>query len=158
VRYRGATPTRNYVLQGKLDITGIASNAHIQFAFTDGKRILLWDYDSKGVFDLGWAYTKDKVDTYSFTPGQTLTISWKIVVTDNDLYFYIGDELKLVYTAIPAELTALRLGSEETACKFYDMSCLTLADDAAEFNQQLAAMQSAIQTYGSSTTEARLRV
>jgi len=152
VTYKSKNLNRNFILTGKLDITESGTNAHIQFGIDTGNnRVLLWDNDSNKSFLLCIPYTTSGIpadDTYTLESGKTLTISWKIVMTDDDMYFFIGDELKIVYTGLPAG--ELKLGSEATAVKFYDMTAKTKVDDGAAYDEAIKEYASIIAQYGSS--------
>ena len=162
IDYNGKKLTGNYVLSGKLDITGTGTNPHIQFGILDNgnNRILLWDNETKGTFKLCIPYDTNvpAEDIYTFTAGQTLTIEWKIVCHNDYVYFYVGNELKLVYTAINnTKSFPLTLGSEAVDCRFYDMEALTLEDDKADYEAAIAAMNDTITKYSQHTTFERLR-
>ena len=150
IAYKSGTLNRNYILCGKLDITASGNNAHIEFGIDNGnERILLWDNTSEKTFKLCIPYTTSGIpeeDIYRLKSGETLTVDWKIVMTDDDLYFFIGDELKIVYTGLGAG--ALIIGSENAACKFYNMSALTKADDKEEYENALSAYSAMIAEYG----------
>jgi hypothetical protein len=150
-------------LEGKLDITKRANNPHIQFGILDNgnERILLWDHASNGQFKLVIPYDTASVpaeDVYTHENGSTLTIRWKIVATDDDVYFFIGDELKLVYTA-QKNLSShpLTIGSEATECKFYEMKAITKSADPDAFNDALAKISDVIDLYGSKTSAQKIR-
>ena len=164
ITYKNQVLSTNYVLEGKLDISKRTTNAHIQFGILDNgnERILLWDNNSDGKIKLVIPYNTGNVpneDIYVHENGTTLTLRWKIVVTDDDVYFYINDELKLVYAAQKGLSDhVLTLGSEGTECKFYDMKAITQAADPDEFNAALAEMSDVIDTYGSKTVAEKIRV
>ena len=150
VYYKSGVLNRNFILEGKLDITESGSNAHIQFGIDGGSnRVLLWDNDSNKSFLLCIPYITSGVpadDTYMFESGKTLTIEWKIVMTDDDMYFFIGNELKIVYTGLPGG--DLKLGSEAAAVKFYDMTAKTKVDDGAAYDEAIKEYASIISQYG----------
>jgi len=150
IYYAGKALDRNYVLSGKLDITESGTNAHVQFGInTFDHRVLLWDNDSNKSFLLCIPHITSGVpqeDTYTLESGKTLTISWKIVMTDDDMYFFIDNELKLVYTGLPAG--KLLIGSQNTVCRFYDMTATTKADDGAAYDEAMKEYASIIAQYG----------
>ncbi|MBQ7171719.1 MAG: hypothetical protein IJR89_05530 [Clostridia bacterium] len=152
VTYKGGALDRNFILRGKLDITESGTNAHVEFGVNSAKeRVLLWDNTTQKTFKLCIPYVTTGIpaeDIYRLESGKTLTLDWKIVMTDDDLYFFIGDELKLVYTGLPAG--ALVIGSENAACRFYDMTALTKTDDGAEYEQALAEYADLLAEYGKS--------
>ncbi len=163
IKHKGETLSRNYVISGSLDITAITTNSHIQFGVVDSGfgRILLWDNESNGKFKLAIPYETNNIpaaDIFTYTNGTTLTLQWKLVVTDDDAYFYVNNELKLVYTALGTGNEALIIGSEGTACKFYNISVKTMNGDADEYAAELANMSSVISQYGSRTTSEKIRV
>ena len=162
VKYQGVDLTNNYILSGKLDVKDIGTNAHIQFGILDSgnNRILLWDNESRGAFKLCVPYDTNvpAKDIYTYTAGQTLTIEWKIVCHNDYVYFFIGDELRLVYTAINnTQKIPLTVGSENVQCSFYDMKAITLADDKAEYDRAIADMNDIIAKYGTHKSYERLR-
>ena len=152
--YKGKILNRNYVISGKIDVTAVGNNPHIHFKFDgDGNRILLWDNPGDGALKLKCAVNGnyDALGTvpdnakYQIKSGEKLTITWKLVATDNDAYLYINGELRMVWKNIPGN--SVNLSSEAVACKFYDMTAKTLADDKAEYEKIISDMQSTIDTY-----------
>ena len=155
--YKGKVLNRNYVISGKIDVTAVGGNPHIHFKFDgDGNRILLWDNPGDGSLKLKCAVNGnyDALGTvpdnakYQVKSGETLTIEWKLVVTDNDAYLYLNGELRMVWKNIPGN--SVNLSAEHVACKFYDMTAKTLADDKAEYEQIISDMQSTIDAYANS--------
>lgn len=163
ITYKNEILSQNYILEGKLDITKRTTNSHIQFGILDNgnERILLWDNASDGKIKLVIPYDTAGVpaeDIYTHTNGTTLTLSWKLVVTDDDVYFYINDELKLVYVAQKGLSShPLTIGSEGTECKFYDMKAITKSADPDAYNAALDAMSDVIDLYGSQTAAQKVR-
>ena len=152
--YKGKMLNRNYVISGKIDVTAVGNNPHIHFKFDgDGNRILLWDNPGDGSLKLKCAVNGnyDALGTvpdnakYQIKSGEKLTLTWKLVVTDNDAYLYINGELRMVWKNIPGN--SVNLSSEAVACKFYDMTAKTLADDKAEYEKIISDMQSTIDAY-----------
>ena len=168
ITYGTETLTRNFVLSGKLDITDVDNNPHVEFRFINfSDRFLIWGNDIKagqsGDFKVGYACggthvnTAPAEDTYAYTAGETLTLEWKIVITDNDAYLYINNELKLVYVSLPSDAcNPFRLSSENAACKFYDMEAVTLLSDETAYEAELAAMQDVIDQYDNSSSSANV--
>ena len=163
VTYKNEILSCNYVLEGKLDIIKRTTNAHIQFGILDNgnERILLWDNNSDGNVKLVIPYNTNNVpaeDIYTHQNGTTLTLDWKIVATDDDVYFYVNGELKLVYAAQKGLSShPLTLGAEGVECKFYEMKAITKAADPDKFNAKLGEMSDVIDTYGSKTTAEKIR-
>ena len=163
VNYRGSDLVDGYVLTGKLEITKKTTNSHVQFGILDNgnERILLWDHTSSGQFRLCIPYDTASVpaeDIYTLTNDGPLVIEWKIVYHENNLYFFIDGELKLVYAAINnSKGTPLKLGSEATDCRFYEMSALTAEDDAEEYNAVIESMSDIIDTYKNKTSYEKIR-
>ena len=160
--YNGNKLTNNYIVSGKLDITGTGTNPHIQFGILDSgnNRILLWDNETKGAFKLCIPYDTNvpAEDIYTFKSGETLTIEWKIVCHNDYVYFFIGNELKLVYTAINnTQKVPLVLGSEAADSKFYEMNAITLSDNKAEYESAIAEMNDIITKYSQYKSYERLR-
>lgn len=137
--YLGAPLSRNFILEGKFDLTGKGNNAHIEFRFgTDSNnRFLLWDNDNNNQFGLGWCdkgvYQNPTNQDYTFVNGETLTISYKIVASSKNVYFYINDVLLAIYVNIPDGTKDFYLGSESCDIKFYDLKAVTLVDDKDEY-------------------------
>ena len=154
--YKGKTLNRNYVISGKIDITDTSGNPHVGFDFdTYANRILLWDNQTNGQYKVGYAYNGDhKNDApanaiYTKETGKTLTLEWKIVVTNSDAYFYVNGDLRLVWKNIPGN--SLTLNTQAMDAKFYDMTAKTLADDKAEYEKIISDMQSTIDAYKNNT-------
>ena len=156
--YKGKILNRNYVISGKIDVTAVGNNPHIHFKFDgDGNRILLWDNPGDGSLKLKCAVNGnyDALGTvpdnakYQIKSGEKLTITWKLVATDNDAYLYLNGELRMVWKNIPGN--SVNLSSEAVACKFYDMTAKTLADDKAEYEKIISDMQSTIDAYKNNT-------
>ena len=156
--YKGKILNRNYVISGKIDVTAVGNNPHIHFKFDgDGNRILLWDNPGDGSLKLKCAVNGnyDALGTvpnnakYQIKSGEKLTLTWKLVVTDNDAYLYINGELRMVWKNIPGN--SVNLSSEAVACKFYDMTAKTLADDKAEYEKIISDMKSTIDAYKNNT-------
>ena len=152
--YKGKILNRNYVISGKIDVTAVGNNPHIHFKFDgDGNRILLWDNPGDGSLKLKCAVNGnyDALGTvpdnakYQIKSGEKLTITWKLVATDNDAYLYLNGELRMVWKNIPGN--SVNLSSEAVACKFYDMTAKTLADDKAEYEKIISDMQPTIDAY-----------
>ena len=154
--YKGKTLNRHYVISGKIDITDTSGNPHVGFDFdTYANRILLWDNQTNGQYKVGYAYNGDhKNDApanaiYTKETGKTLTLEWKIVVTNSDAYFYVNGDLRLVWKNIPGN--SLTLNTQAMDAKFYDMTAKTLADDKAEYEKIISDMQSTIDAYKNNT-------
>ena len=155
IAYKGALLNRNYILTGKLDIVSSGRNGHAEFKFSgDNNRILLWDNNTDGNWKVGYAcggaYNSNAPakDIFVKESGKTLTLEWKLVVTDNDVYFYVNNALRLVWKGVPG--SDITLSTENVGGKFYDMSALTLKDDKAEYDTAVAGMKSVIDSYAAS--------
>lgn len=152
--YRAMPLREEYVLTGKVDITDIAANAHMQFRF-DGNdnRFLLWDANIAGAtsdnrFGLGWkcgsaAYVTEEA-RYTFTPGETLTIGFRLIVSEHNAYFYFYDTaqsayvMEAVFMNVPVAENLL-VGTEFMAARVYDLSALTKLDDPVAYAAALAS-------------------
>ena len=152
INYKNHDLRKNYVLSGKVDVTDCANNAHLVIGWdTFSDRLLLWDNQSDGNFKMGYAYNgAHKNDApsnaiYTKEAGKTLTLEWKLVVTNSDAYFYVNGDLRLIWKGIPDK--ALLITSEHATCKFYDMTAKTLADDKAEYEKIISDMKSTIDAY-----------
>lgn len=164
VTYKNQILSDRYVLEGKLDITQRTNNAHIQFGILDNgnERILLWDNENTGNFKLVIPYNTNNVpaeDVFTLQTGAPLTLSWKLVVTDDDVYFFVNGELRLVYAAQKGLAShPLTLGAEGVECKFYNMQAITQASDPDAYAAALEGMADVIEAYGSKTAAEKIRV
>ncbi len=154
----------NAIISGKIDITDKQTNAHIGFEFADyDDRFLIWDNNNDGTFGLGWAFPNHLNEThaptedlYKFTAGQTLTLNWKVVLYNDNIYFYLSEgsnalELKAIYKNHDIN-SNLSIYSEETGCKFYDMEVLSKANDETGFNNAISALSADMAKANSLTT------
>ena len=145
--YRGLPLTNNYVLTGKIDITVAKNNPHAQFKFNGDNRFLVWDgenFQGNGSMGLGWqvngTHFSDDDDIYAYTQGEQFTVLFKLVVTDNNAYFYFGSDndgtvtytLDAVYVNLPDSLT-LTYGTENMSAKLYNLTAKTALDDPDEY-------------------------
>lgn len=154
---------RNYVLEGKIDITEIINNAHIEFRFNgDANRMLLWNRASDGQFKVGYNYNNGGYNTdaaanatYAFTSGTTLTLGFKLVVTSSDAYLFINDSFVLAFIDIAGSELGLILSSEAATCRFYDMQIATKADTLAEYNEKLSEIDTVIEAYKDAASGAK---
>ena len=151
--YQNTSLNRNYILQGKLEISDYGSNSHIVIKFSgDENRLLIWDDDSNGTWGIGWAcgtYVNPSLteDVFVKPSDGSLTLTWKLVVTASDAYFYANDELRLVWKNIPGN--SVNLSSQATTCKFYEMTAMDLTHDKEKYEAEIAAMQDVIDSYAS---------
>ena len=151
--YQNTSLNRNYILQGKLEISDYGSNSHIVIKFSgDENRILIWDDDSNGTWGIRWAcgtYVNPSLtgDVFVKPSDGPLTLTWKLVVTASDAYFYANDELRLVWKNIPGN--SVNLSSQATTCKFYEMTAMDLTHDKEKYKAEIAAMQDVIDSYAS---------
>lgn len=155
--YKNETLTRNFILSGKIDITDKGNNGHIHFKFSgDANRVLLWDNETKDTWKVGYAcngsYNSNAPANAIYTreAGKTLTIEWKIVITDKDAYLYFNGELRLVWKNLPG--SDMIISSENVSCKIYEMKALSLKNDKAEYEAEIAQMQETIDAYKNSAS------
>ena len=130
----------------------------MRFGADMNNRLLLWDHASNGKFKLCWAYENNVPDShvYTFTTGSTITFDWKLVVTDNDIYFYVNDVLKLVRTAFNPQ--PVYIGSEALSAQFTDMVAVTKKNNAAEYEAEMEKIAADITAYGSQTIDRKIVV
>ncbi len=151
VQYMGKALSNNYIMTGKIDIKEFGGNPHIQFRVDSNNRFLLW---KKGDGKLHLYLNTDGAINNSIPEEDKYalhdTVTWKIVRTSDDCYLYMDGELKMVLSGVMKSGT-LNLGSEDLACKFYDMNVLTLADDESAYNTAIAEYADDINTYGSAS-------
>jgi hypothetical protein len=148
-----------FVVEGKLDITSLttANNPHVEFRLngTDSNRFLLWDNEKKGMFKVSSIMAGKTVrddatgnDLITFTAGNTLTLTWKIVVYNGDYYYYINNELRLINKQ-GAAVSSINLGMQGGSCKFYDMKAYIKSNDSEGFATQIAKIQSDVTAHAS---------
>ncbi len=162
VYYKGEALNDNYILTGKLDITATKSSWGDPFVMfgtdTENNRVLLSDMDKDGTFKLTIPSEGETnvpaEDSYVLTDGQAITLTWKIVMVDGDFFFYIGDELKLVYCDLGAG--ELLLGSNVTSCRFYDFTVLTNENDSEAYMAAIDQYQDTIDVYQGETGKKRV--
>ncbi len=154
VLYKGAALTNNYILSGKIDITKLGNNAHFEFDFLGQhgeKRMLLWNNESNNKLKVGYAYNGHDAGTpvYDFTPGQTLTLDFTLIYANNNAYWYINNDLVLVFVNATGTGSANILGisSENMECKFYNMTAISKDFDNQEYTTALATYQETINLY-----------
>lgn len=150
ILYCGTPLSRSFILTGKSNVTGTADNGHIEFRFGEksNSRFLIWNNNSDGIFKITAAYDtgNELIRTLTFDEG--LEFDWKLVVTDNDGYLYINNELCVILTEISGSEKNLYVGSEGLDVNFTDMKAITQEKDEAEFDAEIAAMQSVIDIFG----------
>lgn len=118
--------------------------------------MILWDrfatgefrerYIYKGQYDSGY---QDALHCYVFEAGQTLTLTFKVVMVDNNAYLYVNGELVLVFVNATAtgKAESLRISSSRVACHIYDMKAVTKDADGQEYEMAIAAVKDDIDTY-----------
>ncbi len=144
VTYRGLPIKNDYVLSGTLNITSanIGSNPHAHFVFnTSANRLLIWDNNGNGKFGAAWGlsdnYTNEAgYENYTYSAG--CNIYFRLIVKGTTAYFYLGSEagqynLEAIWQNVPI-VSSLKIGAEQMACSFKNMTVKTLADDATEYN------------------------
>jgi len=154
--YGGKKLHRNFIIDGQFRINEYATNGHVAFQLAKNNRILLWDNastknsffvtgQSNGTHFDGWG------PKYSFPAGSTMT--YRLLVTGDDAYFYIGDTLYLVMTnfGASAENGGVEFASQSVDIDYMNMTALTLADNETEYNAELAKMNAEVSLYGAKT-------
>lgn len=122
--------TNQYSISGKLRVTSISSNAHIEFAFGGDhllNRFLLWDNDSNGSLNIGYFGNNASIIVGNANNvGATLNneITWQVVASEKHVYFYINDTLQLVYLNMNPTASFM-IGAESCAVSFYDIESVT---------------------------------
>ena len=147
-----------FIIGGKLDLieAPAGANAHIEFKFNgnDSYRFLLWDnndnvnYNYKVGFNMGSGYDAAAKDIFMFE-NQTLTLTWKIVVTGGYRMFYVNDQLRAINKG-GADVTAFNLSAENAQVRFYDIKAYMSSNDPTGFETQKTAVQADIDKYASS--------
>ncbi len=167
VSYGGKQLTDNYIISGKLDIydsdmskpNNQCPHIHIGFGMSTADRILLYDRSLSGKYELGlpYTYSTDGTDSFVKEQGKTLTIEWMIVKVNGNAFFYLGGELRAVYTGM-SKTNGLLVGSEWNDSKFYDMKALSLELDSTLYQTEIAKYSSVISQYQNQTTNNKIRV
>ena len=133
----GIAVTNNYSVSGKLKVTEIVSNPHIQFLLASGVRFLLWDPKADGTFNGGYQFAGKHINelkNISFAVNEE--ISWELVTTERNSYFFVNGELKMVFTDLNS--TSLSIGGNKTGVSFYDINTITKAFNSTEWEAVLA--------------------
>lgn len=150
VRVNGETLKNNYSLKGKMKIGTSGTNPHIQFSLDETNfqnRYLVWDNDTNGVYNAGYAYAGDhKAASGSAAVKANEEIKWEVVTTEKHSYFYVNDVLQFIFLNINAK--TLIIGAENVAVDFYDIEAIT-SYDADAYASVLAREE--IAQYESST-------
>ena len=143
---------KEYAVSGKLKISSIGFNPHIQLSFDDTNfqnRFLLWDPQSSngGTLKLGYACNGahiSNVGKASVTANQE--VSWELVVSAKHAYLYINNALELIFLNLNPS-SALIVGAENCAVRLYD---IVVNSDYAS-----VLARSEISTYENSTNTAK---
>ena len=93
---------------------------------------------------LGWQvngdYVSDDDDIYAYNQNEQFTVLFKLVVTDNNAYFYFGNDnegtvtytLNSVFVNLPDSLTLI-YGTENMSAKLYNLTAKTALDDPDDY-------------------------
>ena len=145
VVYRGLSLKNEFVLTGKIDVTVVDSNPHIQFGFHSRCRFLIWDSNTTGSFGIGWrdasnSHIGKDVGLVPYTKNVKVTIPFKLAITSKNAYFYLGSEnggtVEYTLKAVCKNVTTfsnLAYGTEAMNSRAYDLVAKTKADDSAEY-------------------------
>jgi hypothetical protein len=153
--YKRSPLKRNFVLNGKIDITQLGNNAHLEFRFGGYEyRMLLWNNESNNRLKVGYAYGSYNSDApenaiYTFTPDQTLTLDFKLAVTDDDGYLYINGQLVLVFIHVSGtgDVNPLVISSESMGCKIYNMTACSKDFDSSDYVAAVSSMSETLNLY-----------
>ncbi|MBE6635750.1 MAG: hypothetical protein E7617_06110 [Ruminococcaceae bacterium] len=147
IKYNGADITADYVISGKLDVTQLGNNAHLQWRFNEAYRFLLWDSNSDKTYGVGWEEnnghkneTQSGSLTFKFDASSTNTLEWTLAVTDNEAYFYINGTLVKKFTSFATTRQHLNIGASYFGAKFYDIRLTVKSADADAYAAKLAAL------------------
>jgi len=153
----GKMLTTNYLLQGKMKVTAVATNAdgtpnnpHVEIGFTStSNRFLLWNNDKDNAFGLGWCangtHTSETaqggVEKWVFDGVNPLELTFKLLVTENDAFLYVDGVLELIGFNIPNLAHGLTLGSARMATRIYDLTCDRKGDASGAYESALLASE-----------------
>ena len=163
INYNGETLKRNFILTGKLTITDSdrtqsTTKPHIQLGHgVANDRFLIWDNGGNNQFKVGTPYTVTNSIIYKLETGKPIVIDWKVVVTADDVYYYLDGDLVAVYTNV-ASSDAFIIGSEWATCTFSDMQAISLVVDGDKYTEALAQYKSVTDVYGKETESKKIRV
>ena len=153
VVYRGLSLKNEFVLTGKIDVTVVDSNPHIQFGFHSRCRFLIWDSNTTGSFGIGWRDANNihigkDVGLVPYTKNVKVTIPFKLAITSKNAYFYLGNEnggtVEYTLKAVCKNVTTfsnLAYGTEAMNSRAYDLVAKTKADDSAEYDALTAGAE-----------------
>lgn len=158
IMYNGTQLTTDYVLKGKIDITALENNAHLEFNFAYpgyNYRMLLWDNESKNKLKIGYAYNgaydanAPQEAIYDFTAGQTLSVDFQLVSSDNNGYLYINNALVLVFVNATGTGVAnsLVISTEKMGTKIYNMTAVSKEHSAQDYAAAIAPLQATFNLY-----------
>lgn len=148
------TLTKNFSISGKVHITEIGNNPHLEFSFdsTHSKnRFLIWDNDKDGVFNLGYACDgthKSKVNDVEIKPN--IEFTFELIITEKHAYLYINGQLELVFRNINANF--ITFASANTKSTFKDLVIVT-NNESAKWNNIISRTEISSEENNTITTK-----
>ncbi len=140
--------SKNYVIQGKLTISDMGDNGHVEFATSSqnptNNRFLLIDGNNDGHLGVGYqkrgsGHVNERgYEEYILTEGEPLVFDWMVYVSETNAYLYLNGELKAIYYNAYDSVNggnSFEIGCEKVEAKFSDIVYYT----AAEFVNGMAA-------------------
>lgn len=138
IKENGKSLVKEFSVKGKMLVSQVVNNAHIQFAFdsTAANRFLLWDNDNDGSLRAGYACNGNYMSNVS-TKGVMVNVevSFELVVTAKNAYLYINDQLLMVF--VQANPVAVCFGTEGCAVSFTELVITSKANNSEVYNSIL---------------------
>ena len=135
IKENGKVMVKEFSISGKIHVSQVSGNAHIQFAFEDtaANRFLLWDNDNDNSLRLGYACNNQYASNLS-TKGAYLNVivSFELVVTVNNAYLYLDNQLAMVF--INVNPTAVYIGTEGCAVSFTNLAITSKINNSTQYN------------------------
>lgn len=115
----GVGKTNDFVFETSMTINEFGGNAHVTIHFNDeaGKRFLIWNNNSDGVFKYCVAYNTNNAYSTTLTSGTAYTCTVAIMVTNNTSYMFVNGSLKCTMTNV-GTVSTLEFGAESLKGSF----------------------------------------
>ncbi len=137
----------NAVINGKIDIQDALTNAHMRVEMLGNHTGFLLIKGTDGKFGISAseynpAFWNAVTGVYPFTQGSTLMLYFKIIISGNNAYFFVGENedtmsLSAIYKDCPAT-EPFKLYFESMACRVYDLELIERDKNPALYNNELA--------------------
>jgi len=136
--------TKNSILSGKLDISEVYNNPHIQFHLDSDHRFLLWDSNNDGkigvAYEEGGKHFSDqspRITLYDLKNGIT-GLEWAIVADENNVHFFVNGKYEKTFESLASESFNLNIGALNMNALVYDIKVLSKAENETEYNTECA--------------------